>query len=700
MSDAKSSPKETAQRLVQRVTGWGLLAPGEVVRAVGRLDRRTLAWGSLGLAALLMLSFNLAASLMFRNVKADLTADQLFTISDGTRTVLTRLDEPITVRIYYTRKLGEVAPLFAKYFERVKALLEQYRDISGNKLVVTFLDPDASPDAEDRAVSAGLKGVPMNQEGDRGYFGLVASNMLDNDAVVEFFTPERERFLEYDLTKLINGLSTPKKRVVGLISGLNIEGGFNPMQPMRQPPPAWTVIDQIREFFEVRSLEQGVTQIPVDVDVLMIVQPIGLTADAAYAIDQYVLGGGRVVAFVDPHTESSPLGPPGMLIPANAEMARLLKTWGLQMDDKSVVGDPRTARQVQFTTPAGPTVTEYLAWLGLDKSYLNEKDLLSGGIDHLNFATAGILTKVEGATTTVQPIVLTSSKAGPIDLARVRAQPNPIAIQRQFTAGNKPLMIAARVSGEIKTAFPEGRPKPPEKPKDEKPKDDKGAQPKEKSLQEKIADRMKEAKEKQIKELAGPDQPHRTSGRVNAIVVADADVLADRFWVEVRDFLGQRVAVPNAHNATFVINALEQFSGGAALADLRGRGISERPFERVNAIKRASELRFRQKAEGLAAKLKDLEGKLSKLETRGGGEGGAPLSVVLTEKDKQAIETFRAEMVSVRRELKEVKAALRQNIDRLHHRLRFINIAVVPMLIGLGGLGVALLRRRRNPPAR
>ena len=153
---------------------------------------------------------------------------------------------------------------------------------------------------------AAFRGVRLNQDGETGYFGLLASNTTDNDAAIEFFSPDRERFLEYDLTKLINGLANPKKRVVGLMTGMPINGGMNPMQPMRQPAPAWTVMDQIREFFEVKTIEQTVTEIPGDIDVLMLVQPNALSKDAAYAIDQFALRGGRVLAFVDPLSETAP----------------------------------------------------------------------------------------------------------------------------------------------------------------------------------------------------------------------------------------------------------------------------------------------------------------------------------------------------------------------------------------------------------
>lgn len=688
----------------QRAMGWALLAPGEAVHWASGLSRSTLAWGSLALAALLFLSLNLVASLTTKNVKADLTEDRLYTISEGTRKLLSRMEEPVSIRVYYSRRLGEVATVFARHFDRLKGLLDQYRDISGGKLQVTYLDPEPFSDAEDRAAAAGLRGQRLNQDGETGYYGLVASNLTDNDAVVPFFAPDRERFLEYDLTKLINGLAHPKKKIVGLISGLQMDGGMNPMNPRAQPTPPWMIMEQIRDFFEVRTLEANVKEIPKDIDVLMLVQPTVLTKDAAYAVDQYALGGGRVLAFVDPVSDSSQGGPMGMGLPVSSDLRNIMKQWGLAMDTDTVVGDPSLARRVQFGGGPGgqPVVTDYLAWLNVNKAQINDKDPLAASIKTLNLSTVGSLTKVEGATTIIQPLIETTAKAGLVEADKVRVRPDPRAVLRSFKAGGKPLMLAARIGGEAKTAYPDGRPKDEEKKDDAKAVDISDAKPAaEAAKADAPAEPAKPADGKAADAKAGdakpaeapkPDKTHIAAGRVNVVVVADSDMLADHFWVEVRDFLGQQMAIPQADNAGFVVNALENLSGGEALADLRGRGIVERPFDRVAGIRREAEQRFRQKEEGLVAKLQDLQQKLAKVETR--GADGSPATVILSEAEKAEIDKFRAEMLTVRRELRDVKAALRRDIDRLDGWLKFFNIAAVPLLIGLGGLGLGLMRRR------
>jgi ABC-type uncharacterized transport system involved in gliding motility auxiliary subunit len=287
------------RHLFRPATDW-------LVAHCARLPRHTLAWTSIGLAFILLLSINLFASSALRNAKADLTQQRLFTISSGTRSMLRSIDEPISLKLYFSKRLGEAAPVYARYFERVRALLLQYADIAGGGLDVAVFDPEPFSDSEDKAVAAGLRGVRLNQEGEVGYFGLVGNNSTDSDSTIPFFTTDREAFLEYDLTKLIYTLANPKKRVVGLMTSLPLDGGMNPMAMLgggRQQQPPQMIMEQIRDFFEVKTLAQDIKEIPGDIDVLMVAQPDKLTPEAAYAIDQFVIGGGKILALVDPVAE-------------------------------------------------------------------------------------------------------------------------------------------------------------------------------------------------------------------------------------------------------------------------------------------------------------------------------------------------------------------------------------------------------------
>jgi ABC-type uncharacterized transport system involved in gliding motility auxiliary subunit len=659
---------------------------------VAHLPRHTLAWIGLVLGAVILLSVNLFAATAFRSVKADLTQQRLFTISEGTRSVLRNIDEPISLRLYFSKRLGEAAPTYARYFERVRSLLEQYRDISRGQLEVAVFDPEPFSDAEDRAVAAGLRGIRLNTEGETGYFGLTGNNSTDNDASIPFFSNDRESFVEYDVTKLIFTLANPKKRVVGLMTGLPLDGGMAPMAMMGggRPQPPQMVMEQIREFFEVKSINQDAKEIPADVDVLMIAQPDKLTPEATLAVDQFVLGGGKALVFVDPVAELGRMGPMGMGPGTpTSDFLKMLKAWGVDFDASKTVGDIASARRVQFGGGARPVVTEYVAWLTLDRSRIDEKDVLSGGIERINLSTPGFLSKAEGAKTQVSPILMTSERAMQIPADKFAAMPDPVGLLRAYKPEGTPLMLAARITGEANTAFPEGLAKPAA---DKAPD---AAAPTDGKAPEAKADAKAEPntapKAEPTAEAAQPSKPARTSGRINVVVVADTDLLSDQFWVDTREFLGQQVAIPNASNAALVVNALDNLSGSDSLIGLRARGVEERPFKLVNELRRDAEQRYREKEQLLTNKLKDVQGQLAKLESA--GDGGA---TILTESERQTIDKFRSDMLATRRELREVKRALREDIDRLDGWLKFANIALVPLLIGFGGVGWAALQRRRR----
>src|SRR5262245_64510731 len=618
---------------------------------VAHLPRHSLAWIGLALGAIILLSVNLFAATAFRSVKADLTQQRLFTISDGTRAALRNIDEPISIRLYFSKRLGEAAPTYARYFERVRSLLEQYRDISRGQLEFAVFDPEPVSDAEDRAVAAGLRGIRLNTEGETGYFGLTGNNSTDNDASIAFFSNDREPFLEYDVTKLIYTLANPKKRVVGLMTGLPLDGGMPPMAMMGggRPLPPQMVMEQIREFFEVKTINQDVKEIPADVDVLKVAQPDKLTPEAALAVDQFVLGGGKALVFVDPVAELGRMGPMGMGPGApTAEFVKILKSWGVDFDASKTAGDIASARRVQFGGGARPVVTEYVAWLTLDRSRIDENDVLSGGIERINLSTPGFLTKAEGAKTQVSPILTTSERAMQLPADKFAASPDPVGLLRAYKPEGKPLMLAARITGEANTAFPDGIAKPaPEKPADPAAAPADGKAPDGKA--EAKAEPQSGAKSEQKADAPQTLKPSRSSGRINVVVVADTDLLSDQFWVDTREFLGQQVAIPNASNAALVVNALDNLSGSDSLIGLRARGVEERPFKLVNELRRDAEQRYREKEQLLTNKLKDVQGQLAKLESA--GEGGAAL---LTESEKQTIERFRSDMLATRRELREV----------------------------------------------
>jgi ABC-type uncharacterized transport system involved in gliding motility auxiliary subunit len=688
------------------------------VAAAGKVSRRTLAWGAVVLAAIILLSVNLIASNALRAAKFDLTKERLFTISDGTRKALRAIDEPIDVQVYFSKKLGEAAPTYASSFERVRAMLDEYSEIARGKLHVTYLDPEPFSDAEERAVAAGLKGVRLNQEGEMGYFGIAGTNTVDTTANLPFLDVDRARFLEYDVTKLIVTLANRRKTTVGLISGIPLEGtAGNPMLG-RPPTQGPLMIDHIKEFFTIKSLPKDAKEIPSDIGVLMVVQPEGLSADTAYAIDQFALNGGKVLAFVDPVAESSRQGNPMFMMmqgpPDLAEFNKLLKAWGVSFDATKVAADKVRARRVQFGNGPNATVAPYVLWLGLQQEDLDQKDVLAANIQELNFASPGILTKAPGATTQFTSVVHTTSAGMQVPAEAASVMPDPKALLANYKAGGTPLTIAARVSGEAKSAFPDGPPKPPaaanakgaDKSADKaapkaadakaapKAADKKtaaaGAKTPDKTAAKAPAAADKKAEPEAAKAPpAPPAHPHLASGNVNVIVVADTDFLQDQFWLDIREMLGQQVAVPTAHNGTFVLAALENLTGSDALISLRARGVADRPFDLVNDLRRDAEERYLSSEQALTKRLTELRTKIAGLQKEGSGD-----ELVLSDKDRQEIEKFRSDLISTQHQLRLVKRELRKDIDDLDGMLKFFNIAAVPLLIGIVSVGWAYRRRR------
>jgi len=628
------------------------------------LHRPTLAWGSLIFAVILVLNMNFLLSEVLNAVRIDLTDDKRFTISEGTFETLKRIDEPIRINVYFSSLLGERAPPYAQHFDRVRTLLTQYEQIADGGLIVTYHDPEPYSRSEDRAVSERVRGIPINRQGELGYFGISMSNSVDGREVIGFLDLDREQFLEYDLTSRIFKLASNKKPVVGLITGLGIEGTVDPNEGVTQ---AWLFFREMRPFFEIQTLidvneiPSKLTRIPDHIDVLLLVQPLGLSPKTIYAIDQYVLRGGKVAAFLDPST----LAAAG--ISYDEKLVPLLNSWGIDIARDKVATDLKNARKSETGKRDERVFSNFIASIALGNENINQNDVVSAGIEKLNFMTPGIITKVEGAGTQVTDLLFTSVQSMVIDSKLVRSSPDPVALLRAFKSGGVPLTIASRISGTAKSAYPDGAP----------------------TLDQEVFytnDKTIDL-EHDLRTLESPG-PHVASGQVNIIVIADVDMLQDRYWVKLREFFGEQIPLPHASNAAIAVSALENLSGGTALIALRARGIDDRPFDLVNELQVNAEQRFRETERGLANELKKLEKRIKDIESSSGG------SMVLDNDDRQVIQDFRQRTLEVRGELREVKLALRRDIDQLSEALRVVNIAGVPIIFVIGGLFAALMRRR------
>ncbi|MEM9685266.1 MAG: Gldg family protein, partial [Pseudomonadota bacterium] len=412
-----------------------------------------------------------------------------------------------------------------------------------------------------------------------------------------------------------------------------------------------------------------VDKIPEDIDVLWIVHPRGFDDYALYAIDQFVLNGGRALVFVDALFESGSRAP-GSQETTPSEFDRLLNTWGMSLAKGRVAGDLDSARRVRVRHEGRIAVADYVAWLTLNSGNLDLNDVVSGDINRLSLGTPGILEPLETPGISVTPLVTTGLRSMAIDIRNFTTRTDVIGLFRNFQPENRNLILAARATGDAKSAFPEGFPKV--------------ATPKSAGAA------TKDGNETPPAHLAESKVP------INVIVVADVDMLHDEFWADIDEQQGRQSLIPNANNVDFVINALDNLTGSNALIELRGRSSNDRPFERIERIRRDAEQKFRKKEEELQKRLAQARTQMEAILARSARDDG----VTLDPDQKARLDSFRREMLTVRRELRDVQHALRVDLNRLDDRLKFLNIAAIPLLIVAGVVVVAVYRRSRRRPVR
>lgn len=609
-------------------------------------DRSKLAAIGIALAAIFLVATTAWATLTLRGVKLDLTQNRHYTLSQPTLDLLAGMKEPITLRLYVSKGIREANPLLASYADRVRDLLKAYVVASNGKITLEQLDPEPFSSEEDRAVGFGLQAIALDG-GTNGYFGLAGTNGTDDVDVIPVLSPERERFLEYDLTRLVYNLAYPDKPVVALIAGLPING-----DPLNQFKP-WQVFEQLRQFFTIRYMAGDIEKFEDDIQLLMLVHPTRLSDKTLFAIDQFVLRGGKVLAFLDPHSEAAAMRSRVPAPEAQASsLGKLLEAWGVELVAGRFVADRRAARQVQYPQGGRTQIVDYLAWLAYDRSAFNRAEPLVADLNRLTFMTAGAINKREGATIELVPLVSSSPDSQLVDVAKVASFPDPLGLVRGFTPEGERRVLAARLSGTVRSAWPEALPEGVGEP----------------------AERLLESK-----------------GPVSIVLVADTDLLEDRAWLASQMLLGQQVTIPLADNADFVANALDYLAGSAALAGLRGREVTLRPFTRVEELRRNAEIAYRAKEQELLERLKSLQDKLASLEVKRGEDGGA----LVTPEQRAEIDGLRAQLLDTRRELRDVQYELRRDIETLRDRLRLAGIVAVPVLVAAVGIVVALVRRAR-----
>ena len=612
------------------------------------------------LAIISFFSFNVLNKNFFKNLRFDLTKSEVYTLSDGTKKILKSINEPLDFKLFYTKQIGDINPVYQNYYARVKEILEQYVLLSNNKIRLKIFNPKPFSNEEDKAVEYGLQGAEI-MAGVYGYFGLIATNSTDDEEKIIFFQPDRSPFLEYDLSKIVTNLANPNRRTVGLYTDLPMLGTFNPLAKTQDAAtaPPWAIYNQMKEFFEITRIHEKTKSLPEGIELLMLVHPKRISERLMYRIDQFVLRGGKLLIFIDPNSETESFSPDKNQMEVggnNSNLNELLNKWGIELVENKVVGDLLSARRVEIGASDQPSVTDYLAWLDIKKDHMDDTHQVTSEVQRLTFATSGFL-KNNGNNKNIsfKRLVWSTTQSMQIDADDVRFTPDPTTLLRNFTPSNEELTLAAEIKGNFISNFPDG-------PPDTGGKDDFD-------------------KNKHISESIEPS---------TLVVVADADMLYDEFWLKYEQSGG---ATPVANNADFTVNILEYLNGTEDLIGLRGKGATSTPFTKVEKIQKEAEQRFRAKEQELLEKLKNYENELENIQ-RGSGEEKE--KSLLTEKESLEIDKFREEMILVRSELRKVQNALRKDIEKLDSKLKFFNIFFVPILLIIISLALGFIERRKR----
>lgn len=617
-------------------------------------NRKTLTGSALAVLALLFVAVVLVSNVLLRGARVDLTENNLYTLSQGTRSLLGKLEEPMQLTLYFSdRGTADTdnpsARALRAYYPRVRELLEEIAARSDGKIRLTVVDPLAYSEDEDNAVAAGIQALPFGPGGESVFLGLYGSNSTNGEAKIPLFDPGRENLAEYDIAKLIHDLSTNKKPAVGFISSLPMSAGFDPAtRQMRQP---WAVYGELSQFFDLRQMNAAALKtVESDINVIVLVHPKDLGDDALYALDQFVLRGGHLLVFVDPNAEqgasgADPENPQATLLAdKSSDLAKLFKAWGLDYAHDKVVLDRAHALQISVAENAPPV--RHPGVLGFTRKDLSTDDVITANLDSINMSTVGYLELSKDSKAKLVPLIQSSDQSMSVPSDRLKFLSDPSTLLTDFQPAGQPFVLAGRLEGRFRTAFPERT----------------------------DAGHLAEAKDS------------------NAIVVfADTDILSDRLWAEVQNFLGQRVLNPFAHNGDLVINAVDNLAGDSDLISIRGRATSQRPFTKVAELKRKADDSFRQKEKQLQQELAETERKLTELQS----SKSQDQAMVLSAEQKTELDNFLKRKVDIRKQLRDVRRQLDADIDALGTRLKFINILLVPLLLIGAALGFVGWKARR-----
>ncbi len=588
----------------------------------------------------LFLFFNIIMFKMLVNKKIDLTTDKLYTVSENTKSIIKNLSEPINIKLFFSNSLSKELSQIRDYEKRVRELLMSYKKISNKNITIEIIDPRPFTDQEDLANVYGIQGLQLNEEGERFYFGAVFSNSVDDTTVIPFFELDREQFLEYDLTKTIYNLANTSKPNIGLISGLPLVGRVNNSQGNAQYERPFFIYQTLSEFFNVIDLSLEVSEIPQNVDQLLIVHPKNLSDVTLYAIDQFVMTGKGVTIFTDPFSEfdnnlSKPESDKDF---SNSNLSRLFTSWGFDMKPGMVVGDIVNGRKVSLGPSNDQKIVTYVLWLAIQQNLLSNTDIITSNLDYIFLKSAGSIENLNtNSSLVIEPLIRTSKESMLIERYKMQFRADPEQLLKDFESQDKSYIIGARIKGELDSAF---------------------------TMED-------------IKKIELDTKQHINNIKdANIILFADTDLLSDNTWISEQDLFGRNSITPIADNGRMVVNSIESMSGGRNLIGLRGRGSSNRPFLVIEDLQKKAELSFREKQISLQNELQGTEDKLKEIQSNQLGSSESK-----TSEQNKAIEEFQRKILSIRKQLRDIQRQLNADIERLENNIKILNIWTMPLIV-------------------
>jgi gliding motility-associatede transport system auxiliary component len=623
-----------------------------------------------GVVAVLVILIAINVLGNFLKVRSDQTENKIYTLSPGTKRILDKLDTPVEIRFYYSKDNSSMPVPLRTYAQEVEDLLSEYQQAGHGKIQVVKLDPKPDSDAEDSARLDGVQGqtVAANLTGDKIYLGLAVS-CLDAKTAISFLSPDRETLLEYDISRAISSVVNPKKAVIGVMSDLPVLGrAANPMMMMQRQRGSdpWVFVQELKENYTVREVPLTADKIDDDISVLLVDYPKGITESAQFAIDQFMLRGGKMVALLDPFSfvDSQLSGGQQAMMRGetySANLDKLLKAWGLEFTADKIVADPNLATKIQ--RQAG-SVDSDMTVLSVNGDTINKSDPLGASTTDLLLPFAGAFTGTPVSGLKEETLVSTTPQAGLIDASTVMMGSE--AARKFYKPGSTPLAMAVRLSGKFKTAFPDGKPAAAASPN------------------------PTPAASPAASATPTPAPLKEATNEAVAVLIGDSDFAFDQIAGRQQQMLNQVVFTPTNGNLNLIESSVELLAGDSNLMSIRSRTSANRPFVLVDKMEAAAQNKYQSKIDELESGLTQARQKLSELQSA----KQADQKSVLSPEQQAEIKKFQENEAQIDKQLKQVRKELRQEIDSLQNWLKWLNIALMPVVVTCIGLGLAFFKKR------